>query len=189
MAEPEGKGSGFIGLLNTLRAMVPEDAYARLVRSVPEDTAELMRKPPLPVAWIPSRHFYEVLEAAARQIFGGDESQVSEVGRRALHADLKGVYRMFVRLLSPGWVIERGTRLWETYSRNNGRLRAVSVDDHTCDVVYEDLPAKFMTPAYWAYQRGCVRAAIEVTGMKNVAVETRAGGGRENHCTLRVRWS
>jgi hypothetical protein len=189
MGEPETKGSGFLAIVNTLRVMLPEEAFERVVRALPADTAELVRKPPLPVAWVHSRHFFDVVGAAARVAFGGDEERLLEVGRRAMQGDLKTVYKMFIKLFSPGFVIERGTRLWQTYSRNSGHLRAAAVGDKACDVFYEDLPQKYMTTAYWAYQRGCLKGVIEATGMKNVQVDVLEGGGRENRAVVRIRWS
>jgi len=188
MGEPETKGSGFLAIVNTLRAMLPEETFERMVRALPADTAELVRKPPLPVAWVVSRHFFDVVNAAARIGFGGEEERLLEVGRRAMQADLKTVYRMFIKLFSPGFVIERGTRLWQTYSRNSGTLRAAAVGDKACDVFYEDLPKQYMTNAYWAYQRGCLKGVIEATGMKSVQVEVREGGGRENRAVVRISW-
>src|SRR3954468_11215451 len=148
MGEPETKGSGFLALVNSLRAMLPPDTFERVVRAVPEETAELVRKPPLPVAWVEGRHFFDLLTFAGRVGFGGDDDRLVDVGRRAMQSDLKTVYKMFIKLFSPGFVIERGTRLWQTYSRNSGTLRASAVGDKACDVFYEDLPKEFMTPAY-----------------------------------------
>jgi hypothetical protein len=189
MGEPESKGSGFVSLVGTLKSVLPAETMDRLIAALPPETAERVRKPPLPVVWMPARQFFDVLEATARVAFAGDDEKMMDVGRRAIQGDMKTMYRMFIKLFSPGFVIERGTRLWDTYSRNFGRVHAKPIGDNACDVIYEDLPRDYMSPAYWAYQRGCVCGIIEVTGMKNVQAVVRSGGGRDGNAVIRLSWS
>jgi len=189
VTEPETKGSGFVGALAQLRKMASTDEFERMVAVLPSDTAELARRPPLPVAWLPLRQFIDLLRAAHEVLFGGDESKVSDWGRRALIGDLRTIYKMFIRFLSPQFVIERGAKLWDTYMRNAGHVRAITVGERACDVVYEGLPATLMSSAYWAYQRGCLHGVMEATGLRGIEVELVEGGGDSNHARFRVSWA
>jgi hypothetical protein len=188
VAEPEGKGSGFNRAVQTLRRMVPPEAFERMAATLPEDTVALIRRPPLSLAWIPTRHFTTMLRAAEAQLFGGDEQQLADWGRQAVLGDLRTIYKMFVRFLSPQWVIERGARLWETYVRNQGHVEAMPVGDDACEVRYAGLPADLVSAGYWAYQRGALRGVMEATGMKQIDVELLEGGGQASHARFRVRW-
>jgi hypothetical protein len=188
VGEPESKASGFNGGVAALRKVAGEAAFEHLVIPLlPAETAALVRKPPLAVAWLPARNFIDLVRAADR-IFGGDESKLMEWGHQALLGDMKTVYRMFIRLLSPQFVIERGAKLWDTYVRNQGTARATVTGDRSADVRYEGLALELMSPAYWAYQRGALRGIMDATGMKNIQVETIAGAGNNNHAHFRIRW-
>jgi hypothetical protein len=186
--EPESKGSGFGSAVAALRKMVPADAFERMVATLPPETADLVRHPPLPVAWISTHHFRALITATAQQLFGGDEKKLEEWGRQALLSDLRGIYKMFIRFLSPQFVIERGAKLWDTYSRNMGTARATAAGDAVAEVVYSGLPVDIVSPAYWAYQRGAMKGVMEATGYKTVGIETVEGGGNMGHAKFRVSW-
>lgn len=188
MGEPEGKGAGFSGAVATLRRMVPAADLERVLATLPEETADVVRHPPLPVAWIPTRHFVALLQVAERELFRGDEEKLAEWGREAIKNDLRTIYKMFIRFLSPQYVIERGARLWRTYTRNSGEVSAFAVDEHTCEVNYSDMPELLRWPGYWAYQRGALRGVMEATGLKMLSIELLEGGGTASHARFRVRW-
>jgi len=188
VAGPETKASGFLSSLAAIRKMATPAAIETMTARLPSDIAELVRKPPLPVAWLPSELWFGLIYGAFDHLFEKDEQKMYEMGRLALLGDLRGVYKVFVKLLSPQFVIDRGTRLWDTYARNSGQLRAEPVGDKACDVFYENLPKELIRPQYWAYQRGAVAAAIEATGMKGIEVVVLAGGGANNGAILRCSW-
>jgi hypothetical protein len=188
VAGPETKGSAFISALGALKKMVPPATFEAMLPRLPPDVADLVRKPPLPVAWVPSEIWFGLIYGAYEHLFNRDEQKLFELGRVALLSDLRGVYKVFVKLLSPQFVIDRGTRLWDTYARNSGHLRAEPVGDKACDVFYQNLPKGLIRPEYWSYQRGAVAAAIEATGMKGIEVVVLAGGGSSNQAILRCSW-
>jgi hypothetical protein len=188
VAQPESKGSGFTSAIIVLRKMVDADALERVIETLPPDTAELVRRPPLPVAWIPSHHFRLLSQAVTRDLFDGDEKRLEDWGRQAMLVDLRGIYKMFIRFLSAQFVIERGAKLWETYSRNQGTVRARAVGDAAAEVVYDGLPIEIVGPDFWAYQRGVLRGVMEATGYKTITVETVEGAGNTGHACFRVSW-
>ncbi len=188
MGAPESKGSGFSSAVATLRKMLPGDVLERIIATLSEETAELVRRPPLPVAWVSMHHFPELVRAVRTLAFGGDERKFEEWGRMAMLADLRTIYKMFIRFLSPQFVIERGTKLWETYARNQGHVRAVADGPSSALVTYEGLPVDLVSPEFWAYQRGVLLGIMEATGMKQTAVETLDGGATTPNARFRVSW-
>jgi hypothetical protein len=188
VGEPEAKGSGFTAPVDALRGMVPADAWARFVAALPADTQQLIAHPPLAVAWVPFRHFMDVLRAAEPLLFDNDAERFSEVGRIAVGAGLKTLYRAFIRLASPQFVIERSARMYETYVRNNGSVRAVSVGPKMTEVYYSGLHRECVSPASWAYQRGALQAVSEAINVKTARVERVKGGGRAADCIFRITW-
>jgi hypothetical protein len=187
--EPQAKATNFNSMALSLRKMLDADSFARVVASLSPATRQMVETPKLPMSWIPTRAFMELLDAAGRIGFAGDEARVEEMARRAVGGDMRTVYKMFIRMFSPQFVMERAAKLWGTYTRNNGTMRAVAAGERAADVHYNGLSPVVANPTYWAFQRGAVRAVGEATGIKNVRVETVSGGGRSGDCVLRVSWS
>jgi hypothetical protein len=183
---PELKAAGFNSAVNALRVLSTPADFDKMVDALPPETAELVRHPPLAVAWLPNEHFSALIETACRVVFGGDETRIEEVARRAMSLDLKTIYKIFVRLASPQFVVERATKLWQTYTRNNGFATATPTGNAGCEVAYEDIDRP--SPVLWAYQRGAIRGVIEATGVKTVRVQVLRGGHTQPHCRFAVTW-
>jgi hypothetical protein len=188
VGEPESKGSGFTSAILVLRRMLPVEQLEAVMAPLSAETAELVRHPPLPVAWIPMHHFPELVRSVRAHGFGGDEVKFEEWGRQAMLSDLRGIYKMFIRFLSPQFVIERGAKLWQTYTRNQGSVRAVAEGDSAALVMYQGLPQGLVSPEFWAYQRGVLLGVMEATGLKQIAVETLAGAATSTDAHFRVSW-
>ncbi len=188
MGEAESKGSGFSSAVTILRRMLPVEAFEQVLGALPPDTAELVRHPPLPVAWIPMHHFPDLLRAVRAHGFGVDEKGFEEWGRQAILIDMRGIYKMFIRFLSPQFVIERGAKLWQTYTRDQGVVHAAGDGSSAAIVNYDGLPTALVSPEFWAYQRGVLLGIMEATGMKQIGVETLGGGGTAQSALYRVSW-
>jgi hypothetical protein len=166
--------------------MLPPRALERMLEAMTPETAALVRTPPMPVAWVPATSVFEIYDVALRVGFDGDESRILELARRAMLADLKTVYRVFIRFASAKYVIDRGARLYDTYWRDNGKMTVVELGPNAVDLKYEGLVAG--NRAFWLAQHGAVLGVIEATGLKAVDITIVSGGGDHHHCTLRVTW-
>jgi hypothetical protein len=185
---PHSKANNFNSCVATLRQMVGEEPFARVVAALPSETQALVHKPPLPTTWIATQHLACVIETAGRELFSSDEERVVDWARQAVGRDLRTVYKVFIRFLSPTFVIERAARVWSTYTQDNGTMRASVVGERLCEVYYDGLASEVVSPLYWAWQRGTIAAAADASGVKDVRVATARGGGRERDCVLRVSW-
>jgi hypothetical protein len=186
MAPPESKGAGFLSLLKVVRGRLPPAAFAEMVARLPKDTRHLIEHPPLPVAWIANHHTRVLLDELYLRVLRGNDAELEEIARLAMMSDLNTLYKMFIRFASPQYVIDRGSRIWETYTRNNGRVRAVATDKNSCDVFYEDIAET--GPSFWVYQRGAIRGVLAATGMKDISVEIAEGGGETPNARIVARW-
>ena len=186
-ARPVAKVVGFNSVVAVLRDdMLGADRFAAIVGRLPPATANAIRQPPLPVQWIPCERYGDLVSTALVHAFGGDEERLVEMGRRAFLHDLKTVYRVFIKLLAPAFVIERGTKLWLTYNRNNGVLTARRTGDRSAEVTYEKIVAVY--PGFWSYQRGCLLAAVQATGFPKATVAVARPGDATGNATFRVDW-
>jgi hypothetical protein len=186
MSEPLGKAAGFNTAVKVIREMCTPEEFAKLVASVSAEVREQIEHPPMPVTWLPNRFFHELIKVAHLNIFAGNDERIAEVGRRAVMNDLKTLYKMFIRFMSPGFVIDRAAGLWHTYTRLNGDVTATRSSETSADILYQGVVS--CSPTFWAYQRGAIRGVVEATGLKQVSVETLSGGRHDSTCTLRVSW-
>ncbi len=141
-----------------------------------------------PYPWNGSRARYgDLLSGALKYAFHGDEERIVELGRRAFLYDLKTLYRVFIKLMSPGFVIDRASRVWLTDSRDNGSLSARKLSDTRCEVSYDKIRAIY--PGFWSHQRGCLLASVQATGYpRATAVVSRPDDGRGNAVII-VDWA
>lgn len=183
--EPQSKGAGFTTTANTLREDATGATWEAFLQALPEATAALVQKPPLAVAWIDVRHFGQLITQGQRVIFAGDVAGIERVARRAIYKDLNTLYRMFIRLSSPTFVIQRAAKIWGAYNQNHGSLSAEAVDAHSARVFYRQIAIG--NEAFWAYARGAIMATVDATGIKNGRIQLTAGGGVDSADFL-VTW-
>jgi uncharacterized protein (TIGR02265 family) len=183
----EAKGAGFKTVTAVLREMLGPEQFSAVVARLSSPTAALIKVPPLPVQWIPCERYAELVSTALQHGFGGDEERVAEMGRRAIGHDLNTIYRLFIKLMSPPWVIARASSLWLTYNRNNGALRARQISEKQCEVVYERVQVVY--PGFWSYQRGCLQAAVQATGFAKARVLLTQSRGAAGDAVFTVDWS
>jgi hypothetical protein len=115
-----------------------------LERTTPED-AETMAAV-IPVGWY-DMGLYDRANRALAETLGGSPEQVMEAcGRFAAERDLRTIHRLFLRLASPAYVIERSAGFWSRFQDSGtwsvvreppNRVRATlrdwgSTDELTC---------------------------------------------------------
>lgn len=128
-----------------------------------------------------------MLEVAFDKIYRKNEDMMVEIGKKSFGGDLNSIYRVFIRIATPEYVADKASKIWETYNRNNGTLIARKPQDRMVELTYSGLFRG--SPAYWAYQRGTVSAAIEATGVKRFNMTCLEGAGVHNRAVYRVTWA
>jgi hypothetical protein len=186
MAESTGKASGFISFIHTLRDQVPAETYAKILESVRPETAAIMKKPPIPIAWIDNQHFFDLVACTQRVAFAGRPEPFYDIGRKQMQHDMKTIYKVFMLVASPQGVIAKAASIYGTYTKN-GRMSARELDKSSAEVLVEDVEGA--TPAFWHYQRGCIMGVIEQTRAKDLVCELVGGGGNEGRAQFKVRWA
>jgi hypothetical protein len=184
---PEAKGAGFVSSMETIRSMVEPAVWDAFVAELPAPTRALVHKPPLPSEWVPLDATVPLYIHAHERLFKRDESRMFEVGRQVLKRDLKTIYRVFIRIASPGYVAARAARIYDTYARDSGRMSVPVEQPQHIEVLVEGHP--FPSLPFWAFMRGSVAGVLELTGVKNLQVTLIDGGGLRDHARFRATWS
>ena len=186
MPPAESKAAAIISVLATLRETLTPAQLDAFLRALPPDTRALVEKPPLASTWILSDHFFAILDTLHEGVYGRDLARTTELARAAMLNDLSTIYRVFIRLSSPGFVLARGAKIYTTYTRNNGELAVPEVGDHFARITLRGNAR--CTPTVWAYNTGAILATMQATGVKEPKVEIVSGGKDLPECEWRVTW-
>lgn len=183
---PQLKAAGVNSLIGVLRGMSAPDAFEAFVSGLPDECAALVREPPLVVSWVSLEHSVPLYAHAFEHLFRGSVLKMIELGRLQLRADMSGMYRAFLRIASPSFVLARTSNIYELYTRGCGSLRTIDSQPGCVTVLMEDRPLP--SDAFYQYMCGTFEGAIELTGAKDVSVSIIAGGGTSSACRFRVTW-
>jgi hypothetical protein len=182
---PASKGAGFTTVVAVLRESAPEARFEAYLASLPPATAALARTPPMAIAWLPIEHFYALIDRAQRVLLSHDPDGIAEVAYKSIGRDLNVLYRMFVRVSSVEGILSRTARLWDAYNRNHGTIAVTMRSRTSADVTYEGIPT-YAPPAFWAFQRGALRAVIEATGVRNARARIVTPPTATTPCVVRL---
>ncbi|MET0387023.1 MAG: hypothetical protein ABW321_13740 [Polyangiales bacterium] len=132
-----------------------------------------------PIGWKCAMH-------AAAHAVTREDRLAYEMGRAATLRDLRGVYRMFVKIATPRYILSIAGRLLARY------LRPCELYIVESDVDYVRVGFRHchgFTAQMWLDVLGGCHAALELAGARNVrlVVETGAGDG-DSEATGVARW-
>jgi hypothetical protein len=94
------------------------------------------------------------------------------------------VFALFLRVLSPGFVLDRSTTIVRRYF-DRGHLGIPKRGSHHATIVARDLPG--FDPYLWSDFRGSMTATLEVAGAREVTIDL-VDGGIDDHATFDARW-
>jgi len=187
MGQPEAKAAGFNTSLTVARALAGDERWRRFVAALPPDDAALVEHPPLAMSWLPLERVIRIHNAIFRDLFDGDPAKAFELGRRQFQSDLSTLYRMFIRVASPKYVIERAARIYETYVRNAGTMRVTDERATSVALVVEGHPSR--EPLFYEYLRGSIVATLEMTRVKAPSVRILEVGFDSGRWVYQLTWS
>lgn len=180
----------FKGTIYTSTALFADKRFGkgasdRVLEALPAPDREILRGI-TPVGWYPTEPvmaYHRTLD----EVFGkGDLGLCVEVGRFSAEWTLNAVLKMFLRLRSPHWLMERSGSLWNRF-HDSGRWEML--EDVEAPLCARLRDFKLRDPAFCARFTGWLLRAIELTGGKNATVEhtdCTSRGGR--YCHFNGRW-
>jgi serine/threonine protein kinase len=181
---PEVKSTGLVAFAEAARRIAGEPAWQRVLDALPHDTRPLFVTPPTGVVWLDARHYYALLDALVWRAFEGRPEPLREVARSMVEADLRGIYRVLVRVATPHFLASRAPTLYNAYWRDHGALRVEWLGPQEADIVFENVPV--LRPLFVHAQVGAILAGFEVAGAKGVRaniLKTSPTGAR-----IRATW-
>ena len=170
---PLMKGSAFTARFTYLRNHFPE-RWNELVHRFDTDTRELAEGPCLKSSWYPFSCFID-LNLKADRLFGkGDLALCRELGRDAAKVNLPTLYRIFYRVGSPEYVLDKVASVWRQH-HDSGEVTVVFPGPNRASYQVHDFGAPHRTLC--RSLEGFLHGSLEVMGMRDIGVS-------EVHCRL-----
>ena len=179
------KGTAISDTLKRIKAKFGDEGVEQIMNSLSEESrAVFTDQTIIPSSFYSLDAFVELLECLVRLFHDGKSSVLTELSEELIERQLRGVYRIFVRLKSPESVATRVSNMNATYFNGiTGEARIT-------------VPRSFVS-RYYGFRSnhaifeyciiGYFQAALRICGAKNVRASfttSIARGGPFSECTV-----
>ncbi|HKW56218.1 MAG TPA: hypothetical protein VJN42_02585 [Candidatus Acidoferrum sp.] len=179
------KGSVVLDTFAAIKARAGENELARIIARLGPDSRAVFEKAIYISEWYPLDAFVEFLDADVCETAGGDRNVLAQRSEKVIETQLRGVYKIFVKLGSPGFVITRIAAVHATYFR--GVQIIPEVEDHSAVIKYVGFAKQHDILEYTI--SGFFRKALEISGAKQVALKfTVPISAGEPFSELSIEW-
>jgi hypothetical protein len=134
-------------------------------------------------AWYPVSWKRELHRAGS--LATGEPFLAQKMGCEMTRRDLNGIYRAFMRLVSPPTVLQAGARIFSTYLRP-GKYQVVEVRDGFVRVEFSQCYG--FDPNMWLDVLGGCQAVLEAAGAQSVRLRIESGGREGDSTCSAVAW-
>ncbi len=186
MAEGQLKGSAYHSTLKFIEAHFGAGAKERVIARLSDEDRALVGGIMLPIHWYPLEPFPRLLRAMEEELGRGDLSLVTDRGAWAAIHDMKTVHKVLLRLVTPSWLIEKGTRLWPSF-HTSGRWEVTREGQSAARAVLHDLGVT--DAAMCATLKGWLIGLLTLCNVEPAVehVECRVEGAPA--CVYDIRWT
>lgn len=162
----EIKGTAVKSIQEFVKRKHPQN-YNKWLESLSETSSKIMTGHIYATNWYPLKDAaVEPTKAIGKMFFNNDHIKAArESGRESADQGLRGVYKIFVKVASPSYIIKRASRIFSSYY-NPSEMSVV--ETHDKGVVLHI--TKFAEPDPVIENRiaGWIERAFEITNCKNV---------------------
>jgi len=179
----EIKGTVLLDTIAAIRKRAGEAELARILKQVNGETRAILERPLQPSGWYPLDAFVEFLEVDIRETANGDRDVLIKRSEKVIESQLRGIYKVFVKLGSPGFVVTRISAVHSTYFK--GVEIIPEVENHSATIKYIGFQKHHEIMEYPIV--GFFRKALEISGAKQVTLKFTAPiaqGGAYSELTI-----
>jgi len=180
------KGTAVLDTLEAIKARAGKVELDKIVSHLDPETREILQRPISPSSWYSCDAFSRFLEADIRETAGGNEQELVKRAEAVIEKQLSGIYKMFVRLGSPEFVIRRIAAVHSTYF-DGVQIIPEMKGPNSARIQYVGFSRNHRIMGFAIL--GFFRKALEISGAKKVdvhfTVPIEAG---EKFCELALLW-
>jgi hypothetical protein len=181
------KGSVLQETVSQIKRRSGAEAFQKILGLLDEDTRRALQGEIYASTWYSLDLFTRFLEVEIRVLAGGNEEMVTRGSEAVIERQLRGIYKAFVKLGSPDFVIKRIAAVHATY------FQGVSIDvqrpaQNQALVRYKGFEKQHRIMAFAII--GFFKKALEISGAKDVTLHFAVPieAGRE-YSELSISWS
>jgi hypothetical protein len=136
------KGSGVMGLPAFVKSAFPE-RFEDWIRALSPESREIHAHPILASEWYPLYETYiDPSQKMCDLFFDGDMRGAWESGKFSASYGLNGIYKVFFKIGSPQFIIDRASRVFNTYY-SDGELRVAESSSNRCVLHISNFPEPY----------------------------------------------
>ncbi len=180
------KGSAFASRIQWVKLNHGQAGLERLEQVATPALCDVLEQGAVMSRWYAFDLFVEINEAIDKTFGKGDLALVKQLGRHGADANLTTIYRLFYKVGTTKWILERASRLWGMHY-DSGRLIVRRFPGKEVELEIKD----FATPHLVHCQavHGWAERSLELSGGKNTVVDQIACRGTgDDRCRFRARW-
>lgn len=179
------RGIAFRNLAEAAATLYGDETSAELLERAPGTAFDALRAHSLDtLGFYPA---YELSHGESRlaELVASDPCEVAfAVGHHGLSDHLPRVFRLFLRVLHPGFVLDRSTAIVRRYF-DRGHLAVTRRGDRFARLEAHDFPG--FDRVLWSDFRGATTATLEVGGARGTVIDIVEGGDGPD-AVLEARW-
>jgi hypothetical protein len=181
------KGSAIKETIEQIKKRAGEEAFQKILGLLDEETRKVCGGEIFASSWYSLDFFTRFLEIEIRVLANGNEEMVTRGSEAIIERQLRGIYKAFVKLGSPEFVIKRIAAVHATY------FQGVPIDVQ----LQGQGKAKIRYTGFQQQHRimgfaiiGFFKKALEISGAKDIALNftTPIEEGKD-YCELSIAWS
>lgn len=184
----EVKGPTVVATPLFVREKHGDGGYQRWLAELPEPSRQLYTSSLLPTRWYPvDVALVEPHRTMTKLFSGGSDRVVRELGRFSADYTLTGVYKIFVKMGSPHWLVKKCGQIFSTFYRPGSSV-LVKEEERLAVTQFRDFPEK--SGLVEVRIAGWVQRALEISGQKGVQVQVTRSVSRGDDCIeLTCTWN
>ncbi|MFC1678198.1 hypothetical protein ACFLZ9_00495 [Patescibacteria group bacterium] len=165
----EVKGAGITYMPKMIKEKFGEDAYQKWLTSLPEESQKIFQGQILASLWYSLKYGGLITENKILELFyNNDISKAWEIGRYAADDTLSGIYRAFVRLGNPSYIISKAGSIMATFFKP---AKIVTAEKEKNRVVLRIVEFAEITEMLELHIGGWMERALEICGCQNIQVK------------------
>jgi hypothetical protein len=161
------KGRVLLDTIAAVKERAGEQELSKIIKNLSGESRKVFERPILFSEWYPLDAFAEFLEVDVRETANGDREVLAKRSEKVTESQLHGVYKFFLKLGSPGFVITRISAVHKTYFRGVNIIP--EIEGHSATIRYVGFRKQQNIMEFAII--GFFRKALEMSGAKQVALK------------------
>jgi hypothetical protein len=183
----EIKGSAVLETVQAVKRRAGQDAYEKIIGLLDPETRKVFQAEISPSSWYSLDVFTRFLAFEIKVLANGNEEMIVRGAETVIERQLRGIYKVFVKLGSPEFIIKRIAAVHATYF-NGVPIHVEMEGSNKATIKYTGFEPQHRLIGYAII--GFFRKALEISGAKNVVAEfsTPIADGK-GYAVLSLTWT